>query len=135
MEQKLLEQTYQLIDAIKNREDYKALIILDQKIKDDEELTYLIEQFNDSKIKYDEVRKYGKYHPDLKTVKKQFQVDKVNLFSHEHIKAYKAAEKSLQAFLDEVAYRLGKTVSDSVKTSTNLEFHERGGFTCSNENV
>ena len=68
MENKILEKTYDLANEIKDSKEYKRLLELDKLIKTDSELISLIESFNNVKLKYDEVTKYGKYHPDLKRV-------------------------------------------------------------------
>jgi len=135
MDQLIIERTYELIDEIKQRNDYLRLKVLEKKIENDKEVQALVKAFNESKSKYDEVKKYGEYHPDLASTKKLFQLDKYNLFSHPIIKDYKEAEKSLQGYLDKIADNIGKSISPNVKKQKTIGYSERGEHTCSKENV
>ena len=79
------------------------------------ELKALIENFNKVKIKYEEVQKYGKFHPDLKQVQLLMQDSKEALYTHELIIEYKKLEKVIQGVLDEVSASIAKAVSEHIK--------------------
>ena len=88
MNSKILEKTYELIDEIKQTNQYNRLLELDQKIKTDPDLVTLIESFNKIKLKYEEVTQYGKYHPDLKRVQLELVEKKEEVFTNDVIKEY-----------------------------------------------
>jgi len=91
------------------------LLELKHYIDNDEEIVNLIEKFNKVKIKYDEVQKYGKYHPDLKKVQLSLVEVKEELYTNKIVVEYKKLEKVIQDELDEVSKRIAKAVSDNIK--------------------
>lgn len=115
MENKILEKTYDLVNEIKDTKEYKRLIELDKMIKTDSELITLIESFNKVKMKYDEVTKYGKYHPDLKRVQLELSKKKEEVYTNVIIKEYKQLEKDLQKRLDHISSEIATSVSSKIK--------------------
>jgi len=115
MNSKILEKTYELIDEIKQTNQYNRLLELDQKIKTDPDLVTLIESFNKIKLKYEEVTQYGKYHPDLKRVQLELVEKKEEVFTNDVIKEYKQLEKDLQNRLDTISKEIANSVSSKIK--------------------
>ena len=68
-----------------------------------------IEAFKTSEIKFDEVKKYGTYHPDYQKYKKAFMDAKNQLFGLDLVKRYKELERMFQKKLE--------TISDTIKQS------------------
>lgn len=115
MKQETLDLTYQVIDEIKQSEDYIRLQELHQIIETDSHIIKLIESFNKYKEKYQEVKKYGKYHPDLKQVQAQFAKSKTELYENEIIKEYKELEKRIQQTLDQISTDIANAISNKIK--------------------
>ncbi len=115
MNSKVLEKTYELVDEIKQTNQYIRLLELDQKIKSDPDLVILIQSFNKIKLKYEEVSQYGKYHPDLKRVKLELSKKKEEVFTNDVIKEYKQLEKDLQNRLDTISKEIANSVSSKIK--------------------
>jgi cell fate (sporulation/competence/biofilm development) regulator YlbF (YheA/YmcA/DUF963 family) len=115
MNDKILENTYELINEIKSGKTYKRLLELKSIIEQDEELVKLIEKFNKIKTQYDEVLKYGKYHPDLKKVQIELSKIKETLYSNVIIVEYKELEKKLQSNLDLISSEIATSVSSKIK--------------------
>lgn len=115
MNSKVLEKTYELVDEIKQTNQYIRLLELDQKIKSDPDLVILIQSFNKIKLKYEEVSQYGKYHPDLKRVKLELSKKKEEVFTNDIIKEYKQLEKDLQNRLDTISKEIANSVSSKIK--------------------
>lgn len=115
MDIKLINLAYELSDEIKNSNEYQKLIKLKKIIDTDQDIKTLISDFNKIKIKYEEVRKYGKYHPNLKDVQLQLQAIKEQVFEHPVIKEYKQLEKHLQKVLDQVSKEIATSVSNNIK--------------------
>ncbi|MGL4948821.1 MAG: YlbF family regulator, partial [Anaeroplasmataceae bacterium] len=82
-----------LIESIKSSNEYKEFIFIKDKIN--KEYSNIIKEFNDLKLKYEEVSKYSKYHPDLKNVQILFSNKKKELYSIIDIKEYFRLERIL----------------------------------------
>lgn len=115
MESKILDKTYELIDEIKSKKEYKRLVELSAIINKDEEIQHLIKEFNKAKEKYEEVSKYGKYHPDLKKVQLNLKDKKETLYGNGIIEEYKSLEKQIQKDLDDISTKISEAVSEKIK--------------------
>lgn len=115
MESKILDKTYELIDEIKAKKEYQRLLELNEVIKKNDKIKELINDFNKAKIKYDEVIKYGKYHPDLKQTQINLKEKKETLYENDIMKEYKSLEKQIQKELDIISIKLSQTISKKIK--------------------
>ncbi len=115
MKEKIINAVYDLVDEIKDEKAYIRLLELKNIMDTDSTVLKLIVDFNKMKIKYDEVSKYGKHHPDLKEVRIKLAKSKEALFTNEVIKEYKALEKEMQSILDNVSRKIAKSVSPKIK--------------------
>jgi len=115
METRVLDKTYDLVEEIKQTKDYNRLLELDKILKTDPTLIVLIESFNRIKEKYDDVSKYGKYHPDLKPVQLELAKQKEEVYTNPIIKEYKQLEKDLQNRLDQISKEIANCVSSKIK--------------------
>lgn len=88
----------------------------------DELLTRQIASFSRLKEQYEDVQRFGKYHPDYQHVMKSIRVQKRALDMNERVADLKLAENELQDLLDEVSLLIGKTVSESVKVPVSNPF-------------
>lgn len=86
------------------------------------ELTQNIRTFTNMKDRYEEVQRFGKYHPDYQTVMKNIRVQKRELDLNEKVAALRLAENDLQEIFDEISLLIGKSVSDTVKVPTGNSF-------------
>ena len=87
-------------------------------MKRDEKAQQLIRRFVQLKERYEEVQRFGKYHPDYKEVTKQVRDAKRELDLYEPIAAFKKAEKDMQLLLDEISTIIGRAVSENIKVPT-----------------
>ena len=95
------------------------------------ELCEMIRQFNKTKELYEDVQRFGKYHPDYHTIMKTIRQQKRALDLDERIAALKVAENDYQDLLDEVSLIVGKTVSEAVKVPVSNPFFASSGGGCS----
>ncbi|MEY8347471.1 regulator [Bacillus cereus] len=123
----ILDEAEQLAKAIvcsdiaeSYRECYKAL-------QEDLEAQTLIGQFTVMKERYEEVQRFGKYHPDYTFVSKNMRELKRSVDLHEKVAAFKKAENALQKLLDEVSVAIGSEVSSAIKVPTGNPFFDAGG--------
>ena len=91
------------------------------------ELQTLIQQFTAMKERYEEVQRFGKYHPDYTTVSMKMRELKRSVDLHDKVAAFKRAETALQKLLDEVSVAIGSEVSSSIKVPTGNPFFDAGG--------
>jgi cell fate (sporulation/competence/biofilm development) regulator YlbF (YheA/YmcA/DUF963 family) len=89
-----------------------------QRLKNDRVAQEIIARFTKAKERYEEVQRFGKYHPDYQTIMKEIREVKRELDLHESIAAFKKAENELQSLLDEISVLLGNAVSEQIKVPT-----------------
>ncbi|UII57291.1 YlbF family regulator [Cytobacillus spongiae] len=83
-----------------------------------------IAEFSKAKELYEEVQRFGKYHPDYKKVMMDIRVLKREVDLDENVANFKVAENELQAMLDEVSMIIGHSVSKNVKVPTGNPFFD-----------
>ncbi|RNF40699.1 YlbF family regulator [Planococcus salinus] len=113
--EELSEMILQSEQAEQYREAYRA-VYHDKNLADE------IQAFARLKDQYEEVQRFGKYHPDYKRVMKQIRVDKRRLDLNEAVAALRIAENELQDLMDQVSFILGRSVSESVKIPSSNPF-------------
>src|SRR4051812_42992864 len=69
----------------------------------DQELSAQITAFQRLKDQYEDVQRFGKYHPDYHTIMKRIRTEKRALDLNDHVAALKIAENEYQDLLDEVS--------------------------------
>ncbi|WP_228307420.1 YlbF family regulator [Priestia sp. J2] len=96
------------------------------RLNKDSHAQALIAQFVKIKEQYEDVQRFGKYHPDYKTITRQVRDVKRQVDLHATIAAFKKAENELQKLLDEISVILGQAVSEHVKVPTGNPFFDTG---------
>ncbi|AEN87808.1 YlbF family regulator [Priestia megaterium] len=96
------------------------------RLKKDSHAQALIAEFVKIKEQYEDVQRFGKYHPDYKTITRQVRDVKRQVDLHATIAAFKKAENELQKLLDEISVILGQAVSEHVKVPTGNPFFDTG---------
>ena len=95
-------------------------------VYEDEALVQQIQAFQRMKDHYEDVQRFGKYHPDYHTIMKSIRVQKRELDMHEAISALRVAENDVQDLLDEVSLLIGHAVSEAVKVPVSNPFFQTG---------
>lgn len=128
----ILDETDELSTMILSSEIANKLREAHNAVYSSAELCEMIRQFNKTKELYEDVQRFGKYHPDYHTVMKTIRQQKRALDLDERIAALKVAENDYQDLLDEISLIVGKTVSEAVKVPvSNPFFASTGGGGCS----
>lgn len=96
------------------------------RLNKDSHAQALIAEFVKIKEQYEDVQRFGKYHPDYKTITRQVRDVKRQVDLHATIAAFKKAENELQKLLDEISVILGQAVSEHVKVPTGNPFFNTG---------
>lgn len=94
------------------------------KLQQDEVAQALIRRFMGMKEKYEEVQRFGKYHPDFDRVTGEVREVKRQLDLNESIAAFKEAEEDLQALLNELSQIIAYAVSPQIKVPTGNPFFD-----------
>jgi cell fate (sporulation/competence/biofilm development) regulator YlbF (YheA/YmcA/DUF963 family) len=88
------------------------------RLKEDKVAQQIISRFTKTKEKYEEVQRFGKYHPDYDRIRKEIREVKRELDLNETIADFKKAENALQSLLDEISVLIGRAVSEQIKVPT-----------------
>jgi len=88
----------------------------------DSSLVQSIREFAEMKERYEEVERFGRYHPDYNIVMKSIRLQKRELDLNEQVAALRLAENEVQNLFDQVSTIIAKSVSDSVKVPVGNAF-------------
>jgi cell fate (sporulation/competence/biofilm development) regulator YlbF (YheA/YmcA/DUF963 family) len=97
------------------------------KLQKDRAAQTLIQRFVSIKERYEEVQRFGKYHPDFSTVSTEIRGLKRELDLHDTVVAFKKAETEMQKLLDEISVIVGSEISSAIKVPTGNPFFDSGG--------
>ena len=118
----ITEETLSILDGIEDIADmivqsevYQAYQQAKDALENHDEAHLLYQAFLKSKDKYDDVMRFGKYHPDYKTIMMETRQRKRAYEMLPVVMNYKAKEVSLQNLIDEVISKIAYVVSDNVK--------------------
>lgn len=122
----LLDEAEQLAKMILQSDIVEQYQISLYKLKTNRESQRKINSFIRIKDRYEEVQRFGKYHPDYKLVMGQIRDIKREMDLDDHVAEFKRSENDLQSLLDEVSTIVGKSVSIHVKVPTGNPFFDSG---------
>ncbi|QED47420.1 YlbF family regulator [Cytobacillus dafuensis] len=94
------------------------------RLKSSNETQRKISSFIKIKEQYEEVQRFGKYHPEYKTVMKSIRELKREMDMDVHVAEFRKAENELQSILDEVSILIGRSVSKQIKVPTGNPFFD-----------
>lgn len=98
-----------------------------QEMEIDPEVAILIKDFNHKKNLYEDVARFGKYHPDYLRIRKEVFETKRSIERHPVIARFKEAEKDLEELLYEISQLLADPISEDIKVpGTNPFFSGKG---------
>lgn len=84
-------------------------------LEQDEEAQRLIKAFLNIKDHYDDIQRFGKYHPDYQLIMKDVRQTKRAMDMHDTVAEFKIAERNLQNLLDEISEYIAGSVSLEIK--------------------
>ena len=118
----IIEETDELTEMILTSDvliDYRNA---HRHVYGDPELVTQIRDFSELKERYEEVQRFGRYHPDYNRVMKSIRLDKRALDMNEKVAALRLAENDVQYLLDEISAGIAHSVSESVKLPSDNTF-------------
>lgn len=120
----ILDEADALSSMILNSEPVRNYQQAHHAVYSDRVLVEKIAAFNRMKVQYEDVQRFGKYHPDYHTIMKEIRKLKRELDLDEKVANLKLAENELQDMLDEISLIIGKSVSEAVKVPVSNPFFE-----------
>ncbi|WP_318240991.1 YlbF family regulator [Ureibacillus galli] len=118
----ILDEADELSAMILSSEQAQKLRNAYQDVYTNKDLVEQIRAFTRMKEQYEDVQRFGKYHPDYHTIMKKIREQKRNLDLDKRIANLKLAENDFQDLLDEISLIIGKSVSEAVKVPVSNPF-------------
>lgn len=84
-------------------------------LNEDKESQRLIKAFADIKDQYEDVQRFGRYHPDYSIIMKKVRTTKREMDMNDKVATFKIAERNLQKLLDEISENVAMSVGDEIK--------------------
>ena len=126
----IMDHSDELCNMILSSEQFYRYLDAHRAVYTNSSLVKEINDFTILKDRYEEVQRFGKYHPDYSSVMKNIRVTKRKLDMVDGVANLKIAENELQDLLDEVSLLIGKTVSEGVKVPVSNPFFASSGSSC-----
>lgn len=129
----ITEETLSILDEIENLSDmivqsdvYQTYQYAKDNLENDDEAHLLYQAFLKSKDQYDDVMRFGKYHPDYKRIMMETRQRKRAYEMLPVVMEYKTKEVALQDLIDEVLTKIAFAVSENVKIEAGNPFFQTG---------
>lgn len=116
----------ELSDMILQSEVYHSYKHSKQAVQEDEACRELLHAFSTKKEAYEEVQRFGKYHPDFHRVTAEIRELKRQVDTEPLIATFKQAEADLEALLNEISSLFAHAVSPEIKVPTGNPFFDTG---------
>ncbi|GAF63948.1 hypothetical protein BTS2_0840 [Bacillus sp. TS-2] len=121
----LIDCSSDLSQAITESDVYADYISKKKQLQDDQEVQKVIYEFNQMKDQYEEVQRFGKYHPDYKEISTTIRHKKRELDLHPLVTDFKKAEKELEQLLNEISGILAHSISHTIKVPTGNPYFDQ----------
>jgi cell fate (sporulation/competence/biofilm development) regulator YlbF (YheA/YmcA/DUF963 family) len=122
----IIEKAELLAEMINDTDIAEKYRFYYDKLQHDRKTKEKIDAFVKMKAHYEEVQRFGRYHPDYKEVMKKVRELKRDMDLDENVANFRKAENEIQSILDEVGILIGKAVSENIKVATGNPFFETG---------
>src|SRR5690625_3879482 len=86
-----------------------------KELASDSESQRLTTAFTNIKNDYEDVQRFGRYHPDYNEIMKNVRSTKREMDMDDKVAAFKVAERNLQRLLHDVSKYVAESVSEQVK--------------------
>ncbi|OIJ09784.1 regulator [Anaerobacillus arseniciselenatis] len=120
----IISESLTLAEMILKSEQYKQYEIAKQAVKSDIDAQEMIWEFTKRKNDFEEVQRFGKYHPDYDRVSKEVRELKRKLDLYDPIAKFKKSEKQLDELLSEISLMVAHAVSEKIKVPTGNPFFD-----------
>lgn len=124
---KLLDQSEHLAEIVKQStvmQDYERAYI---ELQEDEVAQELIKDFNNMKSDYEDIQRFGTYHPDYREIMRKVRRAKRKMDMNDKVASFKIAERHLQNLLDDISELIAHSVSEEIKVPKDAVFLSDSG--------
>lgn len=111
----VLDRAEQLGEIVLQSDVMEAYNNARKELNEDTEAQQLIKAFNDIKIHYEDVQRFGRYHPEYNEIMKDVRSTKRKMDMNHKVASFKVAERNLQRLLDEISECIALSVSEQIK--------------------
>lgn len=122
----ILDKTDQLSHMIVNSDIADVFRFHYKKLHENMETREKIAAFTKMKDLYDDVQRFGRYHPDYKQIMTETRVKKREMDMDENVVNFRKAESQLQSLLDEISVLVGRAVSENIRVAPGNLFFDTG---------
>jgi len=95
-----------------------------KRLKTDAETQRKVQHFTHMKALFEDLPRFGRYHPDYKRINKETRDAKREMDLDENVARFRQAENALQDLLDQISLRIAKSVSEQIKVPTGNPFFD-----------
>ncbi|MDQ0272394.1 YlbF family regulator [Cytobacillus purgationiresistens] len=120
----ILDVADEIAEMIKQSEEAEYYRQCTYNIQSSQETQAKITEFVKMKDLYEEVQRFGKYHPDYKKVMMSIRTLKRDMDMDVNVAEFRKAENELQSLLDEISVIIGHSVSMQIKVPTGNPFFD-----------
>ncbi len=107
----IMDMLDSLNDMVTDTEEYNNYCYYKKLLETDREVSQMIKKFVALKEDFEEVQRFGKYHPDFSSKRRELNQFKKSLDMTPIVMEYRRAEFQLQSMLDEVLFIVGQAIS------------------------
>lgn len=111
----MIDKSEQLGGMIQNSEVMESYHMAKTAMENDAEAQELIGKFTSIKEHYEDVQRFGRYHPDYNQIMKDIRSSKREMDMNDKVASFKIAERNLQGFLEEISELIAFSVSHNIK--------------------
>ena len=110
----LLDLTDELSEMVNQSEQMLNYIEKKIQLKKDQQSQALLKAFEHKKEQYEDVQRFGRYHPDYRVITKETRLLKREIDMLDSVAQFKVAERELQMLLDDISERIAHSVSKQI---------------------
>ncbi|PYZ93264.1 regulator [Salipaludibacillus keqinensis] len=121
----ILQESHDFSEIILSSDVFINYIEIKKQVQQNSEAQSMLRHFSGLKEQYEEVQRFGKYHPDFRKITSEVREYKRKVDTHPLIAEYKASEKELESMLNEVSAIIAHSVSTEIKVPTGNPFFDQ----------
>ncbi len=120
----ILQESHDFSETILSSDVFNNYIAIKKQVQHNSEVQEMLRHFQGLKEQYEEVQRFGKYHPDFRKITSEVREYKRKVDTHPLIAEYKESEKELENLLNEVTAIIAHAVSPQIKVPSGNPFFE-----------
>lgn len=121
----ILQESHDFSELILTSDVFNNYISIKKQVQHNSDTQEMLQHFQGLKEKYEEVQRFGKYHPDFRKITSEVREYKRKLDTYPLIAEYKESEKELESLLNEVCQIIAHSVSSEIKVPSGNPFFDQ----------